>query len=480
MYSLHISQDNKSKDLSTIFAKSSGYGKSGISVFRISGPQSLNILHKLLCQHDKRKEVFTQRKLYLRRIYSLTTGTFIDNAMVVYFPHGKSFTGEETVEIHTHGSIAITKILTQSIIESGLARLAEPGEFAKRAFLNEKMDLTSAEGLADLIEAETEMQHLQAMRQMEGGLANIYEAWRGLLLKIMSLIEASIDFPDEDIPPEIINEVDTTISILKEQMQKHLDDGKRGEILRDGIRLAIIGKPNVGKSSLLNFLMKRKVAIVSDIAGTTRDVVEGNIDINGYPIILQDTAGLRDKTNDVIEEEGIKRARHIFETSHIKLIIIDATLYTQAKEDEENFIKSITTKTENENFYDCEKTLILFNKSDKLTEKEQTLLPDKIQGMKTILISIKSNHNMQEIFENISNIASLVADPGSSAYITRERHRQSVQMALESLERFSLDLPIELAAEDVRIAARYLCSLTGKISAEEILGEIFSNFCIGK
>lgn len=472
MHNLTNNQENKSKHLNTIFAKCSGFGKSGVAVFRISGPKSLEILQKLTVTHNNPKDVFAQRKIYLRKIYSPISGALIDEAMVVYFEEGKSFTGEDVVEIHTHGSVAVAKILTQALLDLKIARIAEPGEFARRAFFNGKFDLTSAEGLADLIDAETEMQHYQAIKQMNGELEKIYESWRILLLKTMSLLDASIDFPDEDIPDSVLLEVNNNVYELKTAMRDHLNDNRRGERLRNGIKLAIAGKPNAGKSSMLNFLMQREVAIVSDIAGTTRDIVEGHLDIGGYPVILQDTAGIREGVNDIVEQEGITRARNSFYNSDIRIIVIDSLDYTTNPNSVREFVTSLVQGTEDPVF-------LFFNKIDLIGDDLRNI-PLQISNLDIITGSIKSSINLKALLTKIETIAKTVATPSDSPQITRERHRHSVSKALERLEDFSLDNEIALASEDIRLAARYLSGLTGKISVDEILGEIFSNFCIGK
>jgi tRNA modification GTPase len=445
--------------MNSIFAQCTALGKAGVAVFRISGSWSIMALEQLI-GHNVRE--FEPRKLYLRKIYNPKTKEQIDEAMVVYFAGESSFTGETSVEIHTHGSIAIIKKMNQVLSSIEGLRLAEPGEFAKRSFLNGKMDLTAAEGLADLIEAETDLQHKQAIRQLGGGLEKIYNNWRQELISLISLLEAYIDFPDEDIPEKTLQQVNDNINKLVKDIKNHLDDNNRGERLRNGLKLAIIGEPNVGKSSLLNFLMKRELAIVSDIAGTTRDVIEGHLDIGGYPIILQDTAGIRDKTKDIIEQKGIEKAKNVYQNSDIKIILYDATKING---------KNISFKE----IID-ENTIILINKID----VKNLAIPEYLESANTIKVSIKKNIGVNQITEKIIGIAEKIAKPNEAPQITRARHRAGLEQALVYLENFNLQEDLVLVAEDIRIAARSLSGITGKISVDEILGEIFSNFCIGK
>lgn len=445
--------------MNSIFAQCTAPGKAGVAVFRLSGPESLMALEQLIAQKVDNLE---PRKLYFRKIYNPKTKEQIDEAMIVYFIGDSSFTGETSVEIHTHGSLAVIKQMNQVLSSIDGLRLAEPGEFAKRSFINGKMDLTAAEGLADLIDAETELQHKQAIRQLGGGLEKIYDTWRQELLSLISLLEAYIDFPDEDIPDETLRQVATKIDKLIKEITNHLNDNNRGERLRDGLKLAIIGKPNVGKSSLLNFLMKREVAIVSDIAGTTRDVLEGHLDIGGYPIILQDTAGIHNETKDIIEQKGIEKAKQVFQNSDIKIIIYDAT----------------TTTIKNDDFADLvdENTIVLLNKIDLSKSK----IANNLGSRKPLAISVKQNLGLDKLVHRIIEVAENIAKPSDTPQITRARHRAQLEQAIAYLTNFSLDDDLVLVTEDIRMTIRSLSNITGKVSVDEILGEIFSNFCIGK
>ncbi|MFV0251343.1 MAG: tRNA uridine-5-carboxymethylaminomethyl(34) synthesis GTPase MnmE [Rickettsia aeschlimannii] len=445
--------------METIFAQSSAFGKAGVAVFRISGPKSLEVLQLLTGRKD-----FKSRLMYYQQITVPETKELIDNVMVVYFKSPGSFTGEDVVEIHTHGSKAISIMLTNTLLNIAGIRLAEAGEFTKRAFLNNKFDLTAAEGIADLINAETIMQHKQAIRQASGKLEELYNNWRSQLLKIISLLEAYIDFPDEDIPDTVLNEVTNTHTILVNTISEYLNDNRKGELLRSGLKLAIIGPPNVGKSSLLNFLMQRDIAIVSNIAGTTRDIIEGHLDIGGYPIILQDTAGIGEESSDIIEQEGIKRAINSAKTADIKIIMFDAEkLDSSINGDIINLID--------------ENTITIINKIDLIKASKIFSIENKY---KCLRVSVKNNIALSSILKNIENIAENMAGFTETPYITNQRHRNYLQQALSHLTAFSLDNDLVLATEDIRMTARCIGAIMGVINVEEILGEIFKNFCIGK
>lgn len=470
--------------MDTIFALSSAPGKSGISVFRISGPNSLKLL-KILTKNENWLPGFVKKTNIFAFKYSQNSPKnliqytdLIDDVMAVYMKSPRSFTGEDVVEITTHGSIAVQNFLTETLIQSMQVRIADPGEFTKRAVLNGKLDLTSAEGLMDLINSETIMQHRQAIRQMKGELEKIYNGWREDLIKIMSLFEAYIDFPDEQIPENIIDDIKVQIDKIISEISSHLQDNRRGERLRNGIMLTIFGEPNVGKSSLINFLTKREVAIVSDIPGTTRDLIETHIDLGGYPFVITDTAGIRDHSDDIIEIEGIKRARNSIENSDVKILVIDLEkslndIKLKFNNKIELFFQYINAK-----YGDLDNLVTIFNKielcDDNVINEMQKLFSD------AIFCSIKNNINTNLLIEKLINLAEKLAMPGNSPAITRIRHRNLLSRALDSLKTLNIEDDLVLASEDIRIAARSLSMIIGKIDPDEILGEIFSNFCIGK
>lgn len=445
--------------MNTIFAQCSAKGKAGVCVFRISGSSALTCAQILINDVEVKLK---PRYMYYKKIYNPKNKQHIDDVMIVYFKGQSSFTGEDSVEIFTHGSIAVIKIMHEVLSSLDDVRHAEPGEFAKRSFLNGKMDLTAAEGLADLIEAETQLQHKQAIMQLGGGLEKIYELWRIELLKIISLVEAYIDFPDEGIPDDTIDNIVILVDKIIAEIRLHLNDNHRGERLRSGIKMAIIGAPNAGKSSLLNYLMKRELAIVSNIAGTTRDIIEGHLDIGGYPIIVQDTAGIHDGSLDIIEQEGILRARQVASSADIKILVLDVN---EIEKDKEFFQEIID-----------DNTIIVFNKIDLITKE----IPNVIYNRRAIKISIKNNIGLNGLLDEIITISNRLASPSDSPQITRARHRSELEKALDYMSSFSLNEDLVLAAEDLRMTIRVLSNITGKITVDEILGEIFSNFCIGK
>ena len=444
----------------TIFAQSSAKGKSGVTVFRVSGANALDCL-TFLCKNFK-KISLVPRKVYLKKIYSTVHDVLIDNALIIYFNSPHSFTGEDIVEIQTHGSIIITKMILEELSLIDNFRMANPGEFARRAFLNNKFDLTSAEGLSDLIESETVLQHKQAIKQFSGVMYGIYDSWRSKLIKIQSLLEAYIDFPDEDIPPHIMDDAKLEINFLRNDLKTAVNDNRRGERLRSGITVSILGHPNVGKSSLINYLTNRDVSIVSDIAGTTRDIVETYIDIGGYPIIIADTAGIR-KTEDKIESLGIERAIKKASESDLKIVLFD--------QHSKNFYETFN------NIID-QNTILVRNKID--TDYSYDSSQNSMHFCDLYNISLKENIGLEKLLKGIEYKLSSIVSHDDNSIITRVRHRNQVNDALGHLMRCDIDGDLVCAAEDIRLSIRSLSILVGKIEVDEILGEIFGNFCIGK
>jgi tRNA modification GTPase len=448
------SQENiNSKD--TIFAECTGKGKSSVKIFRISGDKAREIALSF-----NPKISLNPRQVSYINLYYPNSNNLIDKAIVIFFKGPESFTGEDILEIQTHGSMAIVKIIYDILYKIKNVRIAEPGEFSKRAFLNGKMDLTEAEGLADLIDAETTMQHKQAVRQYSGELKNIYESWRKILIEIYSNLEALIDFPEEDIPEEILEELKEKIFILKNQIKNHLKDNNRGQTLKNGIKLVIIGEPNVGKSSLINYLSRNEVSIISDIAGTTRDMINSHLDIGGYPFVITDTAGINYNADNEIEKEGIKRAIKASHEADIKIILFDYQT-----------IKDI--KTEILSLVD-ERAICVLNKID-----IQNPNITEIEGNQIVQISIKNSIGLDNLLDEIIKFGDKFASP-SNPSITRIRYRENLEKIYEILDSSDINGDIVLLAEDIRISSRYIGRITGKISVEDILGEIFANFCIGK
>ena len=444
--------------METIFANATAPGKAGVSIVRISGEKAGEALTWLT-----KKPLPEPRKAEFTKIINPETGEIIDEIIAIYFPAPYSFTGEDIVELHLHGSAAIISEVLGYLAGLPSLRLAQPGEFSRRAFENGKMDLTQIEGLADLIDAETEIQKKQAMRQMQGELSEFYESWRKKLISIMANIEAYIDFPDEDIPESTDVKMQSEVSELVAKIKKHLSD-RRGEIIREGINAVILGAPNVGKSSLMNHLSRRDVAIVSATAGTTRDVIEVHMNIGGMPVTLTDTAGIRE-SSDEIETEGIKRALSRAELADIKIGIFDANNYPEVDE------KTAALLTKND--------IAVINKID-----ETPLKGAEINGLEARCISITTGENTDKLIAELETKIANIASPSSDPLATRKRHRAELEKCVDALERFlegrKNKIDIELCAEELRLAAKSLGRIIGNIDVEDILDEIFSSFCIGK
>lgn len=439
-------EDNK-----TIFALATAPGKSGVAIIRISGPGAFLAI-KILTKSPKPKD----RQASLRNLIDTNSNQLVDQAIIITFTGPNSFTGENIVELHIHGSRAIINILLKLLSNLSNFRIANPGEFAKRAFLNGRMDLTSAEGLADLIEAETLMQHSQAIKQMQGASGKAYQKWMEQLIELLALVEAYLDFPEEDIPDQLIQKTRNQVNNIKLEIANFLDDKQAGEIIRRGINIAIIGSPNVGKSSLLNYLAKRDVAIVSNIAGTTRDVIEVNLDLRGFAVNIADTAGIRPST-DPIESEGIKRSLARAENADLKIVMLAANDPLSLNEE----IIQIIDKN-------C---IVLINKID----QERLLFFEN-----AIDISIAENKGIDNFIETLSAVIEARLSCACDPIITRQRHRTYLSKCYESLVRFTLDNHLELACEDLRLATRALGQIIGVVDVETILDQIFSKFCIGK
>ena len=438
--------------VNTIFALSTVFGKSGVAVIRISGDHALKVL-----EHFKIKKKIKSRFATLVDLID-SYHQLIDSGIIIYFPAPNSFTGEDVIELQVHGSKAVIKIILEEL--SKIFIMAKPGEFSLRAFLNGKLDLTQIEGIADLIDAETKMQARQAIKQITGSLEKLYNSWRKVLLSVHAQVEAYIDFP-EDLQENKndLTEVSSQVTTLIKSIKHHLDDNRFGERLREGLHVVITGKPNVGKSTLFNYLAKRDIAIVSEYAGTTRDVLEAHIDIDGYPIILSDTAGIRE-SSDPIELEGINRARKRF---------LEADLKIELFAFEEQF--NINPNSEQSD------TIYVLSKADDLTESKTI----KIGNTKFLPISILKNLGTEKLILLIGKkIKEKFECVRETPVITRQRHRNYVLKTLEHLVNFNTNKPIELISEDLRLASLELGKIIGAIDVEEILDNIFSTFCIGK
>ena len=442
----------------TIYALSTGPGISGIAIVRVSGEDTKKVI-KLLTNVELPKP----RVATLRKINKINTSELIDEGIILWFPGPESYTGEDMAEFHIHGSKAVIDALHHSISKVENCRLAEAGEFTKLAFQNGKINLLKAESIADLISAETEIQRQQAIKIMNGKSADKFNSLREKLLKILSHVEAKIDFPDEDLPEDIFKNIKKISNEVILNIKKILDDQKVGERIREGFKIAIIGPTNAGKSSLLNHLSNRDAAIVSEIAGTTRDVIETHLNIDGYPVVVSDTAGIRDSKNE-IEKKGIKLALDKAENADLKLIVIDAKIID---------FKGVLKELMDEN------AILVINKSDLLKED----LNSEIKNYEHVLISVKNNLNLEDLILKIKNKLKNKFITSEDILITRERHRQHLEQSLNYLKNFEEKNEAEdfdKAAEDLRLATRHLGMIVGKVDVEEILGSIFNDFCIGK
>lgn len=443
----------------TIYALSTVYGKSGVAVIRISGANALSVFDKLT---NLDTNSLKTRFAYLTTLHNLKTKEPLDKVLILYFKAPHSFTGEDTVEIHCHGSRAVLSSVLENLSQINDFRLAEPGEFSKRAFYNQKMDLTEAEGLADLIDAQTAEQQKQALRQMSGNLKTLYTSWRERLLEIEAYLEAYIDFPEENIPDSVTDQILNTVFKLKTEIKTHLLSSTCGERLREGFRVVITGPTNAGKSSLINAIVQRQAVIVSEIAGTTRDAIDVHLDISGFPVILTDTAGLRESA-DIIEKEGIHIAHQKVEEADFVLALFDAS------KDTPDIFSDLIKQHKN-------KLILVANKADQLT-KEQIA---SLKGQGCFVLSAKTKEGIPELFDAIREQIQNNIGSNSGLLITRARYREALSECLENLENFNFDKEIELSAEDVRLAARAIGKITGQIETSEILDKIFGSFCIGK
>ena len=442
----------------TIFALSTGPGISGVAIIRISGNETRKVVEALTGEPLPRPRVAC-----LKKFNKINSSELIDEGILLWFPGPNSYTGEDMAEIQVHGSKAVIDALHSSLSDIENCRLAEPGEFTKLAFQNGKINLLKAESIADLISSETEIQRQQAIKIMNGKSADQFNFLREKLLKILSHVEAKIDFPDEDLPNNILDEIKNSTDEVITKIKKILDDQKVGERIREGFKIAIVGPTNAGKSSLMNYLSNRDVAIVSEIAGTTRDVIETHLNIDGYPVTISDTAGIRDSKND-IEKKGIKLSLNRAEEADLKLVVADAK-----NPDFTGVLKD---------FLD-ENAILVINKSDLLKND----IDSDFKKTDHVLISIKENKNIEELISKIKNNLKNKFITSDDTLITRERHRQHLQQCLDHLNNFNQKKEIEdfdKAAEDLRLATRHLGMIVGKVDVEEILGSIFNDFCIGK
>jgi len=447
----------------TIFARASGAGKAGVAVYRLSGPQSLRIANDLIGKQIKFREAV------LVALHDGEDGELIDHGLAILFEGPASYTGEDVAEFHLHGSRAVEASLYETLLKQG-ARPAQAGEFTLRALKNAKLDLTQAEALADLIDAETSLQRKQALTQFDGRLSSAAEGWRRRLLAVMAPLEADIDFPDEgDVPAAVAARAGPAIAELKAALTGFLLTSGRARIIREGVSIAIIGPPNAGKSSLINALAGSQIAIVSEMPGTTRDIIETRLDLGGVVATIADTAGIRIRTNDEIEREGVKRARARAAQADIRVAVLDRG-------------ESVSGET-----------IDLLQPGDFLVWSKADISPAIPHGgprggphggapdfVTTVSLSAKTGLGIEAFVGALTRTVSRGTSDGP--VLTRARHVKAVEDAIAALSRAEARIASapELAAEDARLAARALGSITGAVGVEDVLGEIFSSFCIGK
>ena len=437
----------------TIFSLATAVGRSATAMIRISGPQAngLSSLFGFNMPEPKVAKLKTLKHKNQR----------IDQAIILFFKGPESYTGEDVVEFHVHGGRAVIESIYKVLTNQTGFRLAENGEFTRRAVVNGRIDLTAAEGINDLINAQTEAQRIQGLQQLEGGLRKQLEAWSERIKIFGAHIEAYIDFPDEEIPTDVLTKLVVDIQKTRTEMEKFVDDGRKGEILRDGMKVAVIGPPNVGKSSFVNWLTKRDIAITSHEAGTTRDIIEANINLSGYPVIIADTAGLR-KSAGTVEAEGIRRARQWASGAELRLLILDP-LNSSGMSLFSELLKS--------------DDIVLMNKTD-------IRIPAKTKNANWLGMSVKTGDGLTDVLTKITDVALSKMGEQGSVNITQSRHRKSLSECMSLLENAHYGLvnkaELELVAEDIRSANHSIGRITGKVDIEDILDIVFTDFCIGK
>ncbi|MEX2642185.1 MAG: tRNA uridine-5-carboxymethylaminomethyl(34) synthesis GTPase MnmE [Acetobacterales bacterium] len=439
----------------TIFALASGHGRSGVAVVRVSGPEAQRAARTLCGRLPE------PRRLAVRRLRVPATGEALDEAMVVCFPGPGSFTGEDVVEFHLHGGRAVVEGVLEALGDLPDLRPALAGEFTRRAFDNGRLDLTEVEALADLVGAETSAQRRQALRQMSGALGRLYEGWTDALGRVLAHLEAAIDFPDEELPDALVTEAAREIKRLEKQIQQHMDSSVGGPRVRDGVSVAIVGAPNVGKSSLLNRIAMRDVAIVAETAGTTRDVLECHLDLGGYAVVIADLAGLRE-TDDPVEREGVRRALRRATEAELKLVVFDATAWPRLD-------ASILRHT-------GEDSLVVLNKADRA---DLDMAPE-IAGRAGWLVSATTGEGVDGLLDALAARIRALCDVPEAAPLTRARHRDALHETCGALARAGAAGQVDLMAEDVRLAVRALGRITGRVDVDDVLDRVFREFCIGK
>lgn len=442
----------------TIFALSSGAGAAGVAVVRLSGTGAGQALKSLAGRLP------SPRRAALARLSDPSSGAPLDRALALWFPAPASFTGEDVAELHCHGGRAVIDGVLGALGRLPGLRLAEPGEFSRRAFVNGKLDLTAAEGLADLVAAETAAQARQALRQLDGALGALYEGWRERLVGALACVEAALDFADEELPPDILERARDDAATVAREVAAHLADGGRGERLRAGAEVAVVGPPNVGKSSLVNRLAKRDAAIVSATPGTTRDVVEVRLDLGGAPVTVADTAGLR-ATPDAVEREGVRRAERRARTADRVLAVADATGGAAAA------AAAVRPGSAG---------IVALNKCDLLDAGAAAALPARVGAWPAVAISCLTGAGIDDLTAALAADLGAGGGAGDGPPLTRARHRNALEGCASALRRLARASEPELAAEELRDAVRALGRITGRAGVEDVLDAVFAGFCIGK
>jgi tRNA modification GTPase len=440
----------------TIYAPASGAGPSGIAVIRLSGPDTATALRALTG-----REPPPPRRASLRRLADPATGQALDEGLVLWFPEPRSFTGEPMAELQLHGGRAVVEAALGALARLPGLRPAAPGEFSRRAVLNGRLDLTAAEGLADLVAAETEMQRRQALRQLEGALGRLYRGWAERLTGLLAHAEAAIDFADEELPADLEHKGNIELAALAGEIDRHLADGHRGERLRGGFSIAVIGPPNAGKSSLLNALALRDAAIVTPVAGTTRDIIEVQLDLGGFPVTVADTAGLRESA-DLIESEGVRRARARAGKADLRIALFDAGQWPRLDRGTLDLVDADTVP--------------VLNKSDLRPPPRDA----SVAGIPAWPLSLATGEGLPALTAHLVACVSRRIGLTEAPSLTRARHRATLETCRAALARAGAAGLPELAAEDLRLALRELGRLTGRVEVEDLLDRIFAEFCIGK